>query len=113
MGTATRARDAALALALGGVVLAFAPVPSAPGAFVAGGVGALVLEWALSRRASAVRRVWSRGWVRATAFLGTLLSAGLAAVVLGRVVYAVVLGGCIGYLLVLVGVELRARRQGL
>jgi hypothetical protein len=110
MSTVERRRDAALALALAALVVGFAPVPAAPLPAVAGVLGTLAIEWALSRRAPAVRRVWARGWVRVTAFVGTVLVAALLAARLGPAVWTLVVAGCATYLVVLVGVELRERR---
>ncbi|MFB6168016.1 MAG: hypothetical protein ABEJ43_04140 [Haloferacaceae archaeon] len=98
-------RDAALALAvLVPVVWAGAALgaPLDPVAAAVGAAGALLLELALTRRRTAVRRVWERPAVQAGCVAGALAGAAVLVRAAGPLVLTVLAGGLVAYLAVLV-----------
>ena len=106
-----RRRDAALALVVlvpvvgAGIALG---APLDPVAATLGAAGALVLELALSRRRSAVRRVWERRVVRAGSVVAALTTATVLAVVVPRA-STVLAGGLVAYLALLGTLSARDR----
>jgi len=97
----TLARDAALAAVVLAVVAAAGALTGtslAPGAAVAGAAGAVALELLASRRAVAVRRVWSRPPVRVLAVAAAVAVVAAVAVRAPTLGLNALAGGLLAYL---------------
>jgi hypothetical protein len=107
-----RRQDATLAAAgLAAVAAAAAALgaPPDPTCALWGAVGALALEWLLSRDATRVRRIWSRPSVRAGAVTLAVLGSALGVREVGVRVLIALGGGLVAYLLLLGVVHVRER----
>jgi len=96
--------DGGLAAAALAVVLALArrrDVRVDPASALAGGVGALVLEWVLGRRPEAVRRHWDRPGVKAGSLLAFVGAVAVGSRIDEERTVSVAAGGLVGYLVVL------------
>lgn len=101
-----RLADAMLAAgALVGVLLAAGVlgVRADSGSLVAGGAGALVLEFGLHRHQQTVRAYWDRTAVKVLAVVLFLAVVALAAVVAPARGLSLLAGGLVGYLAILAG----------
>jgi len=87
-------------------------VPGRPSALAAGVAGALVLEFVLARRRTAVRQVWARQRTKAAAAAVFLAGLALAALLAPAVGLSLLAGGLVGYLALLGGVAIGDLARG-